>query len=560
MREIQTVSSNHAIEEILNITLEKGKVERTLQDRLSCCKLLGTFANVTVCKDQVITKLVSQAVALCQDTDYQARCAACEELPRIFKILNNESRAHELLPELFELLTDEKIAVKVKALEALIHSMSILDTNTINKTVIPVLKTFMQPRELEFELQISLSKLFGSLMEQINRCVNEEQDGSLFLPCYRFLAMRKDHNLRYNCAWNFPAMLVLSGHQKYLAYFHDIFIQLATDENEDVRQIIAAQFLEVAKIVGNEIAGQYLVSPLLRLLKDDSDLAQLRILQDLSEIIHRMEFMDHRSRAKAMEPIVQELVAMSKTPGTNWRLQECIMSSLASLSKFTDGDIVYSNFIPIAFEFLSNGASTVKAAAAKSLVVFLRFQLLTEKQRTSVYLKLLREFWNGKSYWLRLSFIDVATHVLQVFSAKFFKIYFLDFYIDLLYDSVPNVRWHGLDSLPRLKQTIKLPHDVDRLERLNSTMSHLMIDKDVDVCEKARAIHSAFKQTSVRMEAGAGSLDPLSNVLFLFVSFDKGMLDMNGAAGGVSKFDEEDQRKESEETDIIIISTEDAQV
>lgn len=91
------------------------------------------------------------------------------------------------------------------------------------------------------------------------------------------------------------------------------------------------------------------------------------------------------------------------------------------MSKFTNGDVVYSSFIPIAFDFLSQGVASVRTVAAKSLALFLRTEM-TEKQRTSVYLKRLREFWNGKSYWLRLNFVDVASYLLQVFSAKFFKV------------------------------------------------------------------------------------------------------------------------------------------
>lgn len=84
-------------------------------------------------------------------------------------------------------------------------------------------------------------------------------------------------------------------------------------------------------------------------------------------------------------------------------------------------------------------------------------------------------------------------------------------------------------------------------------MSNLMMDRDTDVCERARSIHLAFKQTPVRMEAGAGTLLLLDKKSQL----DIGMLDMNGTAGGISRFDEEDQGKEIEEIDMVI-STEEA--
>lgn len=48
---------------------------------------------------------------------------------------------------------------------------------------------------------------------------------------------------------------------------------------------------------------------------------------------------------------------------------------------------------------------------------------------------------------------------------------------------------------------------VFKQERLNNAMSNLMMDRDVDVCERARAVHSAFKQLPIRMAGGAGTAD-----------------------------------------------------
>lgn len=38
-----------------------------------------------------------------------------------------------------------------------------------------------------------------------------------------------------------------------------------------------------------------------------------------------------------------------------------------------------------------------------------------------------------------------------------------NWYMDLMYDPVPNVRLHSCSLLPQMKQTVKLPDDVDQL-------------------------------------------------------------------------------------------------
>jgi hypothetical protein len=51
-------------------------------------------------------------------------------------------------------------------------------------------------------------------------------------------------------------------------------------------------------------------------------------------------------------------------------------------------------------------------------------------------------------------------------------------------------------------QAIRLPEDVDLLERLNNAMSTVMTDSDRDVSLCARAANEAFKRVSVRMGVG----------------------------------------------------------
>lgn len=53
--------------------------------------------------------------------------------------------------------------------------------------------------------------------------------------------------------------------------------------------------------------------------------------------------------------------------------------------------------------------------------------------------------------------------------------------------------------LPSLKQIIRLPEDVDLLERLNNAISNAMTDNDCDVSLLARQVNDGYKKTPVRM-------------------------------------------------------------
>lgn len=86
---------------------------------------------------------------------------------------------------------------------------------------------------------------------QVAPAFDPESDSVLFFGCYRFLASRGDAFLRQDCARNFSGVLKTAGAATYPIHFHDTFVQLSVDSDDEVRCIIAAQFHEVCKQTGS---------------------------------------------------------------------------------------------------------------------------------------------------------------------------------------------------------------------------------------------------------------------------------------------------------------------
>lgn len=82
--------------------------------------------------------------------------------------------------------------------------------------------------------------------------------------------------------------------------------------------------------------------------------------------------------------------------------------------------------------------------------------------------------------------------------------------------------------LPSLKQTVRLPEDVDLLERLNNAISNSMTDNDRDVSQTARQINDTYKRMPVRMGGSAGTI-------------------VDAAGGAMAAYEAEDRKKEAEE-------------
>ena len=84
---------------------------------------------------------------------------------------------------------------------------------------------------------------------------------------------------------------------------------------------------------------------------------------------------------------------------------------------------------------------------------------------------------------------------------------FLDAAIEICGDEVPNVRLMACSLLCGLKQSIKLPDDVDALEKINGIATQLMADSDVDVAAAARRLSEDFKKVQAMRVGGVAMND-----------------------------------------------------
>ena len=86
------------------------------------------------------------------------------------------------LSELFELLADEKISVRVKAMKALTAALPSLTMDSLKRTVMPVILKYMQPRELDPNMQHCLGSLLGRIVVEVSAFT----EARLFLKAFSY--------------------------------------------------------------------------------------------------------------------------------------------------------------------------------------------------------------------------------------------------------------------------------------------------------------------------------------------------------------------------------------
>lgn len=214
----------------------------------------------------------------------------------------------------------------------------------------------------------------------------------------------------------------------------------------------------------------------------------------------------HLPQTKLHKVLLDAMVKVDEETKLNWRIQEALAVTFASLPEYLTAQEMHDRVVPIVFRlFEPEVAAIVRKPAAEALVRVMRMPELKVQHRTDLYLRVIKDFAKGKSFWQRGVFVDVCDALLQIFSTRFFREYFFGLCIDLMSDPVPNIRLKVCELLPDLKQTIRLPDDVEYLDRLNSAVSGLMTDNDRDVSARARAMNDAFKSKPFRMARAAVS-------------------------------------------------------
>eukprot|EP00698_Gefionella_okellyi_P020814 TRINITY_DN6605_c0_g1_i1.p1 TRINITY_DN6605_c0_g1~~TRINITY_DN6605_c0_g1_i1.p1 ORF type:complete len:855 (+),score=161.77 TRINITY_DN6605_c0_g1_i1:112-2676(+) len=481
--------------EVLKLANTKGELTEPVQSRILCCRLYGKLAAALDARS-IEAGFLKKAMELCQDTDFEVRIEMCKQLPAIGRGMGADATAKQIFAELQELLNDEELDVRLAAFEALIDLLETFDPTTRKQEIIPLIKRYI--RTTPDDMIKMVASLFGPLVYRIWPDLDEEDDQPLFCEFYKNLAERPEAESRRLCAFNFPAVLKSMGARKYALHLHATFAALADDTFVGVRRTIAAGFHEVASILGKERGVKYLKEIFIRLLRDDSGEVQEALIPHLDTTLSQFAVTNAEVKSATYSDLIPPLLALCSAT-SSWRKQNTLLEQFINLPTHFGGDQLYEHFVPLLFKYMQLSAAPVKHLATKMLCSLMR-KLKYRYQREEVAQRLINEFARGSSYWLRMLFVDMCTHILDTFSRIFFKSNFFFIALELAKDKVPNVRLKLCEILPSLKRVIKLPKDNVALERLSSLTAELTTDDDRDVAAAAKVAQSKLSSIDARIE------------------------------------------------------------
>ena len=511
--------------EILPIASAKGQLNQSSESRRSSARLLGKVA--TKLEPVVVQQeVLPTAQALCQDAEPEVRHGVCRNLGFIARGSGLETTKTAILPLLVELGNDDNGLVRLAAIETVVHLLSMLDDDTCTQIIVPlVVKSCDQAKQLEDEYLPHIARLLGRLCHGLLPNLTREQK-SKFVEFYRHLSrlglnhstssaavldldkpmpdlVPKDdkHEMyeacRRECAFNFPALVLVVGPENFADVLYPTFSDLACDSCPAVRRTLASSLHEIAKLVGTSFAmTKVQVSNLFADNCVEVLEAMIGNLVHVIDALARYQVLQFGQTGQYSEDLSAALLKceniVSKT--RNWRLHADCLEKFSCLANCISSATIQQKYIPMLFErILKARALPCRQAAARTLLVILRFTIKSD-DRANIMRRVRSDLARGSSCHTRMLFLKLGEMSVMLFSREYFKANFFPELLGLCNDGVANVRLKLCTMLARLKSLLYLPSDRSLLQKLEETVKDLLLhERDRDVSVSIQAMDNGAK-------------------------------------------------------------------
>ncbi|KAJ4462641.1 putative serine/threonine-protein phosphatase 4 regulatory subunit 4 [Paratrimastix pyriformis] len=501
--------------------------------------------------------IMERSLALCQDPEYEIRTAMCDELEPVARGVGVELASTRVLTELMRLLNDEVAAVRVSALQSLARLLDAIDLDARNLRVGPAVRKLCIDGRTDPTAAALTAPALGMFVWKIqaldgthplehgdhvtwattpSACCAPSLTAALLAGC-----------AHRGCACDAMARAV--GQKRYAAQLHATCQHMARDENEDVRMAIAAGLHEIVQLAGKDRAK--LIPEMLEgLLGDSSPKVQQALAEHLEAVLTPLAAASEESKATVLAS-VERLLGPTTLP---MRVRQTLVEQLGHADAFFSLAQLRDTLLPALLRTIQLEAFPIKQAAIPVMVRGLR-ALRIQKNRNDLITRLTCDFGRGRSYQLRLLFLEMVPPLARTFSRRFFRMYFFEPALDLTGKNmrtvfvfifgarldkcapplagtpgvpaaqiplvtttspyppppplhrVANVRRRAALVLQTLRVAVG-PMDGASLDRITGRLGALLTDSDREVRATAQQVENALGRNDGRRRGGSPAMSP----------------------------------------------------
>ncbi|OZJ02697.1 hypothetical protein BZG36_04600 [Bifiguratus adelaidae] len=242
------------------------------------------------------------------------------------------------------------------------------------------------------------------------------------------------------CAYNFPAVILTAGAQKWDSHLKDAYLTLTKDYQIKVRRTFAYSLHEIASVIGPEKAERDLVQIFAWYLMD-LDQVKEGVLEHLADFLSALA----PSSRNEYVPILAEVW---DGVSNNWRLRDILGHQLRKLCYLFDASKVVENVLPLVWKACSDTIASVRETGVTSFPAILQIAHEEDARQQNDEQHLLDEvltsilgFSGSTAYRGRVIYAQICLAVISEEEAiHFFDEYLLPKLEKLAQDSIVDVR------------------------------------------------------------------------------------------------------------------------
>lgn len=160
----------------------------------------------------------------------------------------------------------------------------------------------------------------------------------------------------YQCAYNFPAVLVTVGADQWDNHLKEIYQILAKNDQVRVRKTLISQIVEIARHIGPELTESDLMRVFQIAFMDDEIDIRKSAIQHLAGFV---QLCGEPARFRCLY-IIDDLYK----PDDPWRVRVEILEQLQQLIEYYSDEIVAQKILPIMVTMTDDKVYAVKNRAA----------------------------------------------------------------------------------------------------------------------------------------------------------------------------------------------------
>jgi len=217
--------------------------------------------------------------------------------------------------------------------------------------------------------------------------------------------MAQDDDLRQQCAFQFPAVIVTIGRGRWFEV-REAFLSLARSDCPELRRSLSCSLHEVARVLGPDLSENELV-PVFEAMLNDSEAISFGVTSHLADFLANVS----PSWRVSFLPALKEL--LDRAMGKKWRSRETISWQLRGLASLLRPADAHDVLVPLVAELLHDKVAQVRQVAIEAAPAIAAALASGEAPELQTEFVDMLKALAGAGFQERQTFVLLACNVMQ---------------------------------------------------------------------------------------------------------------------------------------------------